>query len=380
MRILKGLIGVACVGWLMATLVSGQKPAAPATGQKISAGNGTLYIGTYQKRIEILDEATERVVGSIPLKTGIARRLELSLDRRKFYATDVSYENIEVVDIASRTVVDSFKLSEGDKLVRIYSHQVDPLGRFLIVLTKTTMRLKDRFEVGPPTLLQVDLKTHAVMRTIPWPKGEEREFVNILISPDGKLLYFFSDDVLIYDTTDFRQVDKWELSRPIEDGFGRIDFNATDVMNDEPGFFTGLFTVEDPVQKRRIFGVGRVNLSAKSVDFYTLGPATRLTFTLAPDRKRAYGLLRDIGHYEFWTFDLENRRIHSRTEFPGRPRMALKTSSNGKVLYIYQAGNTIDLHDAATYKYLRTITLDGDMATDLFVMPSSGSRQTSSGQ
>ena len=41
--------------------------------------------------------------------------------------------------------------------------------------------------------------------------------------------------------------------------------------------------------------------------------------------------------------------------------MSLKTSSNGKVLYIYSAGNTIDLYDAETYQYLRTITLDGDM-------------------
>jgi len=49
--------------------------------------------------------------------------------------------------------------------------------------------------------------------------------------------------------------------------------------------------------------------------------------------------------------------------------MALKTSSNGKVLYIYQAGNTIDLYEAGTYKYLRTITLDADTTTELFVVP-----------
>jgi hypothetical protein len=49
--------------------------------------------------------------------------------------------------------------------------------------------------------------------------------------------------------------------------------------------------------------------------------------------------------------------------------MSLKTSSNGKVLYIYNAGNTIDLWDAETYTYLRTITLDGDMTAELFVFP-----------
>ena len=58
----------------------------------------------------------------------------------------------------------------------------------------------------------------------------------------------------------------------------------------------------------------------------------------------------EIGRYEFWKFDLAERKLAGRTEFKGRPRMSLKTSSNGKVLYIYNAGNTIDLYDAATYQ------------------------------
>ena len=112
-----------------------------------------------------------------------------------------------------------------------------------------------------------------------------------------------------------------------------------------------------------------MNLNAKSLDFWPLGPARPVGFALAPDRKRAYGLLQDIGHYEFWTFDLEHHKLGAKAEFAGRPRMALRTSSNGKVLYIYQAGNTIDLYEASTYKYLRTITLDADMTTELIVIP-----------
>jgi hypothetical protein len=52
--------------------------------------------------------------------------------------------------------------------------------------------------------------------------------------------------------------------------------------------------------------------------------------------------------------------------------MSLKTSSNGKLLYIYNAGNTIDLFEAATYKYLRTIDLDGDVTTAFYVVPRQG--------
>jgi hypothetical protein len=69
------------------------------------------------------------------------------------------------------------------------------------------------------------------------------------------------------------------------------------------------------------------------------------------------------------TFDHEHHKLGAKTEFNGRPRMALRVSSNGKVLYIYQAGNTIDLYEASTYKYLRTITLDADTTTALFVVP-----------
>ena len=49
--------------------------------------------------------------------------------------------------------------------------------------------------------------------------------------------------------------------------------------------------------------------------------------------------------------------------------MSLRTSSNGRVLYIYNAGATIDLWDAATYKYMKTIQLPGDHTTELFVFP-----------
>jgi hypothetical protein len=268
-------------------------------------------------------------------------------------------------------------LSDTNKRVRIRGVALDPLERFVILLTRTATKLLDRWEIGPSTMLQYDLKAHKVVREIPWPKGEEREFMNIRFSPDGKLMYFFGDDVLIYDTADFREVDTWEISKPVEFGAGRLDFGSTDDFNEERGFFTGVFYMQDPVQKRRLMGIGRVNLAAKEIDFFTLGPgSSRISFALAPDRKKAYGLMQEIGRYEFWTFDLPGRKVQSRTEFAGRPRMDLSVSTNGKVLYVWNAGNTIDLYEAATYKYLRTITLAADTTTRMFIMPAKGSAQT----
>lgn len=342
-------------------------PAFPA--DKISGGNGTLYLGARPNKILVLDEATEKVTGEIECKTGAPIDLTLSEDRKRFYLLNIAFEDIEIVDIASRKSIDTFRLSEGNKKMRIFGFDADPLNRFMILFVKTATKQVDRFEISPPTLLQYDLKEHKVIRTIPWPKGEEREGVGLRFSPDGKLLYFFGDDILVYDTTEFKQVDKWELSRPLEDGFGRLNFGFPYDLNEDPGFFTGIFNVQDAVQNRRIMGIARVNLAKKDVDFYPLGPATGVGFALAPGRKWGYGLHSEIGKYEFWSFDLEHRKLGPHLEFPGRPRMSIKVSSNGKLIYIHGAGSTIDLYDASNFKYLRTITLDADMTTGLYVMP-----------
>jgi hypothetical protein len=366
---------------LTAVLVLGATLAVhTADKPKVSAGHGTLIIGAYPKQFWIIDEATEKVVGSIPIQSGIPRRTVLSRDKKRFYTIEAAMEKVEILDIAARKTLDTFTLSEGNKKVRIRSLEPDPQNRFVMMVTSSATKLVDRFEIGSPAIVQYDLQTHKIVRTIPWPKGQERQNANIQFSPDGRLMYLFTDqDVLIYETTDFKQVDTWELSQPIEQGFGRVQLGPPrDSFNDEPGFYTNIFTVADPVQHRRMMGIAHVNLAAKSVDFYTLGPANRVSFAMAPGRKVAYGLFEEIGRYEFWRFDLEHRKLAGRVEFKGRPRMGLKTSSNGKVLYIYVAGNTIDLYDAETYQYLRTITLDGDQTSELFVFPTPPDVTTSS--
>jgi hypothetical protein len=214
-----------------------------------------------------------------------------------------------------------------------------------------------------------------VTRTIPWPDNTERDNANLLFSPDGKLLYFLGTEILIFETTNFTEVGRWNLSS-LETGLGQVSlsfngFGGVDTVHDEPGFLTTTMTVEDPVQNRRLMGVARVNLNAKTLDFYTIGPAGGVNFALSPDGKKAFGVESEIGRYQLWTFDLQGRRVTKRQEFAGRPRMSLKTSTNGEVLYIYNAGETIDLYSAANYELLSTIHLPGDVSTGLLVLPKS---------
>jgi hypothetical protein len=346
-------------------------------GVAITGGDHLFYVGTYAGSVQIFDEASEQKIGDIKLQTGIPRSLILSQNRQHFYVLDSTLEKIEVLDIASRSTTTQFTLSEGNKKTRVRSMQVDPLERFMIILSRSATKLIDRWQIGDLALQLYDLREKRITRSIPWPRGEERENVNIRFSPDGKLLYFFGDDILILETENFTEVDTWPLSRPIESGLGRINFGAIDDVNDDPGFFTGLFTIQDPVQNRRIMGIGRVNLVAKTIDFSPIGPAEGVSFAMAPDRKRGYGLLQQIGRYEFWAFDLEGKKLLNRTPFDGRPRMSLKVSSNGKLLYIFNAGPTIDVYEAATYKHLRTVHMDADQTTTLFILPKPARTTTS---
>jgi DNA-binding beta-propeller fold protein YncE len=343
--------------------------AASPKPRASSPTSGTIYLSTYKGTITILDEATEKVLGEIPSKIGIPVDVTFSDDRSKLYVQDASFEKVEIIDRVKRESIDTFTLTEGNAKTRIWGLQPDPHDKYLILVTKKYTLQGDRWQIGPPTLVQYDLATKKIARTIPWPKGEEREGAGVIFSPDGKLMYLMGEDVLIYETTEFKEVDRWDLSRPLEPGAGRVNFGGLDPFSDEPGFYTGLFTMQDQLQNRRIMGIGRVDLAKKKIDFHPIGPARGLGFSIAPDRKRAYGLFRDIGEYEFWTFDIENYRLLSRTPFRGRPRMTMRVNSAGNVLYIYTAGNTIDLYDTATFKLLRTITLDGDMTSFTLLPP-----------
>jgi hypothetical protein len=223
--------------------------------------------------------------------------------------------------------------------------------------------LRDRYVVEGPFLLEYDLRTKQVRDTIPWPDGEPRDRgVELRYAPDGETLYLFMEDIVALDADTFEEVDRWEISQPLEPGLGRPNFSTDAGTYDEPGVATGLYRMRDPVQNRDLLGIARVRLAEKEVDFFTLGPAEPLRgFALAPDGRTAYSLYSTVGRYEFWEFDLDDERVTRREPFAGRPRMGLRVSADGQKVYVYVAGNTIDVYDATTFELTRTVEFDEDM-------------------
>jgi hypothetical protein len=152
---------------------------------------------------------------------------------------------------------------------------------------------------------------------------------------------------------------------------GRLDPGSFDESTDKPGFITGLFTMRDAVQNRKLLVVGQIDLARRTVETFPLGPAPQggtFSFTIAPDRSRAHVLHGDIGRHELWTVDMATRRVTSRVPIPSRPRMQVRVSSSGQVLYFYEAGRLIELYTADASRRLRTIALDSDMMYGTFVI------------
>jgi hypothetical protein len=351
--------------------ILGLAVAAP-TAQSPKAGTGTIFMGSYSGHITAVDEATETVTKT-PLKTGPPFVVRLSPDKTRFYVQSANQEHFEVVDVKKRQSLDSFTLSDARRHVRAVAFEVDPQHKTMMLVARTATRLIDRWEIGDPAFIQYDLAEHKVLRTIPWSADFEPSYYSVTLrfSPDGKLLYVFGHQIVVYDAATMAQVDVWDLSVPSESGMGRLDPGSFDESTDRPGFLTGVFTMRDALQHRNLLVVGQIDLASKTVETFPLGPAPvggDVSFTIAPDRARAHVLHEQVGRHELWTVDMVAHRVLSRVPIPTRPRMQVRASSSGQLLYFYEAGRLIELYTADASKRLRTITLDSDMMYGTFVI------------
>jgi DNA-binding beta-propeller fold protein YncE len=327
-----------------------------------AAQTATWYISTYTDEMLVWDEASEEVIDRIKMNRIIPDDVQLNESKTRLYVGDASAEHIQIVDIASREVIDEITLSDGDVTVRINSFAPHPSDEKAVIFVRRHTKLKDRYVVDGPFILEYDLRTKQVTDTIPWPDGEPRDNVGFRYSPDGETLYFYTNDIIAVDADTFEEVDRWEISQPLEPGLGRPSFNTASMTYDDPGVATSLFRMRDPVHNRTLVGIAEVRLSEKEINFFTVGPSEPLRgFALAPGGDKAYALYQQIGEYEFWEFDLVGQTLSRRVPFAGRPRMGIDVSADGTKVYVHVAGNTIDVYDAETLSLMRTVEFDEDM-------------------
>ena len=225
-------------------------------------------------------------------------------------------------------------------------------------------KLTDRYEIAKPKFTVIDLAQHKIVKTVDIPAQDENANVaggggrggGFEISPDGKYLYQFRDSVVILDSSDFKVVDRIDLSKPDLPGMESIGFGGLLDSVSEPSRRVSLFNSADPIVHNRVFGIANFDLSNRKFDFTPVGPAPAgmAGLHVAPDKKTAFTVVTNgtLGNKrcEFWSFDLGTNKMTRSAELPCRSRFSFGMSANGKKLYIYGAGFEIEVYDAATLK------------------------------
>ena len=343
---------------------------------------GTLYLPAYPASVLVFDEGKAQVVDKIPLFTGTPMSIRLSPDHKTIYVTTIDRNGIEVIDVATRKVINHFELNTGNKQIRLFQGTPDPQGKFFYAVTKEITKFPEHYEVSKPKYTVVDMAQQKVVKMVDIPKDEEAQNQGdygvgwLEISPDGKYLYQFGDKITILQASDFKVIDHIDLARPEAPGMERVHFGSDLDLINSPGEHTGMFVWSDPIVHNRVFGLARFDLTTKQMDFKPIGPAPEgmAGIEVTPDKKWAYTVVSNGRHgnkrCEFWAFDLATDRLTQKAEVPCRTRFTLGISGDGKKLYIYGAGFDIEVYDAATLKYERTWDLNNDVTmAGMVVLP-----------
>ncbi len=345
----------------------------PQTGLPQSP-TGTLYTAVWPGEILALDEATGAIKHKIPFKLGQTIFMTLSPDRKRFYANTAQMEGIEVIDIESRQVINAFKLSEGNRKVRVIPNFAPhPDGSRVFAVVRVAVQEIDRYTLEEPQLVTIDLGEQKITKSLELGPEHSAPFRIMRVSPDGKYLYYFLGNILVIDVEQFEIVDEIEMDRPLYPGAGSVELGRPIEVYDDPETLMFTFNSPDSTTDQDIMGIARFNLLDRSLDVFETNPSPGVSFgvsfAVSPNRKRAYMVRDAVDQYEFYVWDLEGRRFLKKQEYEGRPRTSVKVSSDGTTLLLHTAGNTIDYYDAETLVFEKRVELPGDAGFELFVIP-----------
>lgn len=367
--------------FLMALLLCGAMMAATPGVPK-----GVMYVGTLDHKLLLIEETKGDVLGEIPL-SGIPRSVVLSADKSKLHIVTTKVQ-VETVDLVTRKVVSSFNLSDGRSTPRMLRGAggrnfsgivVDPDGRHIYLTLSVTVKELDHFRTEPPMWVKVDLVDKKIVKSTPFPKGYDQGFgfgATYKISSDGKLLYVFDEDIVVFDMASFKELERIPLAKPEYPGASPHRLTVTDDPNDAPNQVTSVFTSVDPFVHKETLGLGTIDLATRQVKYQPIGPAFPMVgFALTPDRKSGVSLMinRTGGNREaeWWVWDIASQKVVKRAPVPARISFRLGMSSDGKTLYLYGAGSTIELFDAETLQSKKLLYLNKDTTTNLIVMAGS---------
>lgn len=344
---------------------------------------GTIFCGAYPDSVLVIDEAQGKVVDEIKMVTGLPRSLRLSPDKKTIYVSTNDHNGFEVIDVATRKVINHFVLDDATHRFRVNGGAPDPEGKVLYTSTTEITKQADRYVIGKPKYTIIDLTQQKIVKTVDEPSnataggrgGGGRGGGGFEVSPDGKYLYQFGQQVTVLNATDFSVVEKIDLQLPEGQPMENLGLGGMQEALSEPGQRVSLFNYSDPIVHNRVFGLARFDLNTRKFDFTPIGPspASLGGLFVTPDKKMGYTVTQNgtggNRRCEFWGLDLVTTKLDRTAEVPCRSRYSFGISANGKKLYIYGAGFEIEVYDAVTFQREAVWDLGHDMTGAMVVLP-----------
>ena len=146
--------------------------------------------------------------------------IRLSPDRKLIYVTTIDHNGIEVIDVATRKVVNHFQFEYPDHAISILGRRTRSEWGILLhcyqgnrretrpLRCRQTYVYGDRSEAAKNRKTIEIPKEEAAARDIDYAGG------SFQVSPDGKYLYRFGKAITVLQTSDFKEVDKIDLAKP----------------------------------------------------------------------------------------------------------------------------------------------------------------------
>jgi len=339
---------------------------------------GLAYIGTLDKKLLVYDENKEEVAGEIPLQ-GIPRQTALSHDQTKLVILTTQMA-VETVDLNARKMINHFELGDGRSRPRMSRGGgglvLDPTGRYLYATFRASVKEKDYYRMEPPQFVKIDVETGKIVQSFSFPPNMDQGFgagVTYRVSPDGKSLYVFDEDLIIYDLATFKEVDRFEMSRPDYPGASPYRLTPQNDPNAEDNIYTSLFTAVDPVVHKGTLGLLTLDLNTHKSTFTPIGiELPSLGFLVSPDHTRGYSIMFEgtggNRRTEFWVWDLPSHKVVKKAPFEARPTLRFALSGDGRKIYLYGAGSSFEVFDGDTLQSRKLIFLNKDTTTNLITL------------
>ena len=213
-----------------------------------AASAGTLYLPAYPATVLVFDESKGKVVDRIPLETGTPMSIRLTPDHKKIYVTTIDQNGIEVIDVATRKVINHFVLNTATTQYRFRGGAVDPDGKLFYTVTREIDKLPEHFDVKHAKYTVIDLEQQKIVKTVDMPVEDERtNRLSYEVSPDGKYLYQFGPKIKILQTADFKVVDELDLAQPEFGAMENVHLGSDLDLITQPGVHTSVFNSADPI-------------------------------------------------------------------------------------------------------------------------------------